>query len=82
MEDQYRKHGKKYGYKDCCINSFIQEEFRNYNCGMFQGTKKEGFIPCNECYDNLLTIYENEYKSHMKYGSWCIKKAWNIYILL
>ena len=71
--------GEKYGYSNCCINSFLQQAHGPSNCGMFQGTKKEGFIPCNDCFKKVIEVYHKKYKDKMMYGEYTIKHAWKEY---
>jgi hypothetical protein len=79
MDIIFIKNGVKYNYKKCCIQSFIKEDFNNVNCGMFQGTKKEGFIPCNKCYKTIIDIFTEDYKDKITYGKYCKKYAFNVY---
>tara|TARA_R110000744_G_scaffold151010_1_gene264397 strand:- start:481 stop:732 length:252 start_codon:yes stop_codon:yes gene_type:complete len=80
MEKQYIENGIKYGYKKCCIDSFINKDFNDGNCGMFQATKKEGFIPCNTCYKKIVEDWLNTYQKNMYFGTYCNKGlAWNCY---
>ena len=74
------RNGRNYGYAECCIDSFLQEEHGLGNEGMFQGTKKEGFIPCNDCYKQIVDIYHEKYENEMSYGTFTIKHAWRHYI--
>ncbi len=81
MNRQYIENGLGYGYKKCCINSFINNNWNEGNCGMFQGTKREGFIPCNSCYTKIVQDWNNNYKKNdMYFGEYCCKGlAWNYY---
>jgi len=75
-KDQYIYWGRHYKYAECCINSFLQQAHGPSNCGMFQGTKKEGFIPCNDCWKKVIEIYHQKYKDKMMYGEFTIEYAW------
>ncbi len=76
---QYIRYGVCYGYHYCCIMSFCRRTFNEVNCGIFQDTDKEGFIPCNNCYDALLKNYQDNYSNKMKYWEFRNEHAWDIY---
>ena len=77
MNNEYRKKGELFGYPECCIKSFINNTYDSQNQGMFQGSNKEGFIPCNTCHKKVILIYNQNYKT-MKYGIFCQTIAFNL----
>tara|TARA_R110002110_G_scaffold291910_3_gene505924 strand:+ start:1499 stop:1801 length:303 start_codon:yes stop_codon:yes gene_type:complete len=78
-KEKFIRYGRYYKYAECCINSFLKQSYGSNNEGMFQGTKKTGFIPCNVCFKKVIDIYHQKYKNKMMYGEYTIEYAWVIY---